>query len=280
VNSDQMQWMMITADPQIASYAEESGVSKIFVDLETLGKEARQGHVDTHKARHTFSDIKAVRDAITSAELLVRLNPLHDGTVSEVQRAIYNGANRLMLPMFSTVQEVGWFREIVPQHIPITFLAETPAALARIEAWSSELNTHDEVHFGLNDLSLAMGLGFPFETLGGGLLDSAAHKLNEAHIPFGIGGVARSGVGELPAEMVLGEHVRLGSTRAILSRAFQGNAPSLAELQASLDLKRELDKLTCALHGWDRATPDSLERNRATVASTSLRIASAKKVHA
>lgn len=278
--STQMQWMMITADPQIASYAEVSGVHRIFVDLETLGKEARQGHVNTHKAHHTFSDISAVREVLTAAELMVRVNPLYDGTTYEVQRAIENGADRLMLPMFSTVDEVGWFRELVPRNIPVTFLAETPAALARVEAWSSELEKRDEVHFGLNDLSLAMGLGFPFETLAGGLLDSAAHRLRVAKVPFGVGGVARAGVGQLPAEWVLGEHVRLGSTRAILSRAFQGSSASIGELKLSIDLKQELDKLKNELSEWEISTSDSLEHNRARVANSSFKIASAKRTHA
>lgn len=278
--SSQMKWMMITGDPHIASYAEKSGVHSIFVDLETLGKEARQGHVNTHKAHHTFSDVSAVREALTTAELLVRLNPLHDGTIDEVQRAIDSGAERLMLPMFSTVDEVTWFRKIVPESIPVTFLAETPAALARIEAWASKLNAHDEVHFGLNDLSLAMGLAFTFEPLAGGLLDSAARRLCEARIPFGVGGVARSGVGVLPAERVLGEHVRLGSTRAILSRAFQGSAASLEDLKSTIDLKQELDKLTLALDEWRISTADSLESNRAMVADSAFKIASAKRARA
>jgi hypothetical protein len=278
--STDMEWMMITAEPGIASYAERSGVQKIFIDMETLGKDERQGHIDTHKASHTYADISAVRNVITHAELLVRINPVHDGTSEEVERAIISGADRLMLPMFSTVDEVRWFREVVPASIPITFLAETPAALARIEAWAPELGSADEVHFGLNDLTLAMGLGFPFETLGGGLLDAGASKLQNAGIPFGIGGIARIGVGELPAEWILGEHIRLGSTRAILSRAFQGNARSLEEFNAAIDLKYEIAKLTYALGRWHASTSDSLESNREKVANASFKIASAKRIHA
>ena len=39
-------------------------------------------------------------------------------------------------------------------------------------------------------------------------------------MPYGFGGIARLGEGDLPAEKVIIEHYRLGSTRAILSRSF------------------------------------------------------------
>lgn len=39
-------------------------------------------------------------------------------------------------------------------------------------------------------------------------------------IPYGFGGIARLGCGDLPAERIIMEHYRLGSSRAILSRSF------------------------------------------------------------
>ena len=39
-------------------------------------------------------------------------------------------------------------------------------------------------------------------------------------IPYGFGGIARLGFGMLPAEHVIAEHYRLGSSMAILSRSF------------------------------------------------------------
>ena len=39
--------MYITNDERVAKVAESSGVDWIFVDLEILGKEKRQGHLDT-----------------------------------------------------------------------------------------------------------------------------------------------------------------------------------------------------------------------------------------
>lgn len=39
--------MYITNRPEVAHIAELSGVDRIFVDLETIGKQERQGGMDT-----------------------------------------------------------------------------------------------------------------------------------------------------------------------------------------------------------------------------------------
>ncbi len=274
---DLIKWMLITADPEIARYAEESGVHRIFIDMEVKGKAKRQGHLDTHKASHTPDDISSVRRALTTAELMVRINPLHDGTEEEIRTALNRGADRLMLPMFTTADDVAQFRQLVPNPTPITFLAETPQALVRIGTWLRYLCEGDEVHFGLNDLSLAMGLDFLFEPLAGNLLDGAAARLREADIPFGVGGVARAGGGDLPARSVLGEHVRLGSGWVILSRAFHGSAATLEELRSELDLAVELARLREIEDAWKAATPAELQQNLDHLCACSDRIAEARR---
>jgi hypothetical protein len=69
---EKMRFMMIVKDPQIASFITGQGVDRIFVDLESLGKQVRQGHLDTWMSSHTPSDVSLVRQAIGSAELMVR----------------------------------------------------------------------------------------------------------------------------------------------------------------------------------------------------------------
>lgn len=272
-----IEWMLITAEPEIARYAERSGVHRIFVDMEVMGKAERQGHLDTHKAFHNYDDIAAVREVLHRSELMVRLNPLHHGTASEVDQSIACGADRLMLPMFTTPEEVRTFRHLVPEETPITFLAETPAALARLEAWLPHLHDDDEVHFGLNDLSLAMRLDFLFEPMAAGMLDNATALLRDAGITFGIGGVARPNGGELPARVVIGEHVRLGSTRVILSRAFHGCASTLEELTSALDLPTELSQLRRIEQGWRDGHDRELCDNRRELASTTFSIAARRR---
>ncbi|SHJ54949.1 HpcH/HpaI aldolase/citrate lyase family protein [Tessaracoccus bendigoensis DSM 12906] len=275
--TDAIEWMLITANPELARHAEASGVHRIFIDMEVNGKAERQGHLDTHKAAHTFDDISAVRSVLTSSELMVRVNPLHGETRREVDEALARGADRLMLPMFTTVDEVAAFRGLVPAGTPITYLAETPQALVRTEAWMRHLRLGDEVHYGLNDLSIAMGLDFLFEPLAADLLSEPARLLKAAGIPFGIGGIARPAGGELPASVVLGEHVRLGSSRLILSRAFHGSAKTVRELRARLDLPAEIAELRNIEERWRTGSADALAKNQRVLAGHCFRLAEARR---
>jgi 2-keto-3-deoxy-L-rhamnonate aldolase RhmA len=89
----------------------------------------------------------------------------------------------------------------------------------------------DEVHIGLNDLHLEMGCSFMFEPLATGYVEKMAEIIRKSGIPFGIGGLARVGEGEISSEILLSEHVRLGSSSAILSRTFHRQAGSVEEIQ-------------------------------------------------
>ena len=72
--------MYITNQTNIAKIAEAAGVDRIFVDLEYIGKELRQGGMDTVQNRHTPADIAEIKAALTKSELLVRINPIHEKT--------------------------------------------------------------------------------------------------------------------------------------------------------------------------------------------------------
>ncbi len=265
--------MMITASPDVAEYIEQHGVDRIFLDQEVNGKAQRQGHLDTHKAAHTQEDIAAIAKVLRKAELMVRINPLHGGTVDEIDAAIDHGAQRLMLPMFTSRHDVAEFLELVAQRVPVTFLAETAQALVRLADWLPLLAPgRDEVHFGLNDLSLSLGLDFLFEPMAGRLFDAAAEQLKQAGITWGVGGIARIGQGELPAENVIGEHVRLGSSWVILSRAFHGGAATSAELLERIDFPRELEALDNAERQWRSSGKQELLENQQILAERAFRL--------
>ncbi|APX92744.1 hypothetical protein BWR19_07265 [Halomonas sp. 1513] len=268
-----LNFMMITASPDVASFIEQHGVARIFMDQEVLGKAERQGHLDTHKAAHSLEEIAAVASVIKRAELMVRLNPLYASTRQEVDDAIAHGAQRLMLPMFYSRAEVERFLVIVNGRVPVTFLAETAASLVRLPDWLGLLTPgFDEVHVGLNDLSLSMGLGFLFEPMAARLLDPIAAVLNHAGVAWGVGGVARIGQGELPAEVVLGEHVRLGSQWIILSRAFHAGAATSAGLLETLDFPGEIGKLRQAEAQWRSANESALLDNQRQLADCAYRL--------
>lgn len=69
--------MYITNQPEIAKIADENGVDRIFVDLETLGKQERQGGMDTVQSRHVIADISKIKEVVNNAQIMVRINPLH-----------------------------------------------------------------------------------------------------------------------------------------------------------------------------------------------------------
>src|SRR5690554_2193067 len=151
--------MMITASPEVAAFIEQNDVARIFMDQEVLGKVERQGHLNTHKAAHTLEDIAAVAGVLRHAELMVRVNPLNPHTSEEINAALDNGAQRLMLPMFKSRPDVELFLRLVDGRVPVTFLAETPQSVVRLPDWLPLLKCgYDEVHLGLNDLALGMGL--------------------------------------------------------------------------------------------------------------------------
>lgn len=212
----------ITNNPDVALIAEKYGVNRIWVDLETLGKEERQKGMNTVKSEHKIEDIYQIKPLLTSSEMLVRVNPWNEDSVQEVNFVIEAGADIVMLPMWKSVEEVQNFLAVVDGRVKTTLLLETKEAVECIDEVLAL--DFDEIHIGLNDLHLSYGLTFMFELLSNGTVETLCEKFKAKGIPYGFGGIAKLGDGLLPAEKIIMEHYRLGSTRAILSRTFCDNA--------------------------------------------------------
>ena len=228
--------MFITNDPVAAREAVDAGVDRIMIDLETIGKEERQQGRSTVISGHALDNISAVREALPGAEILVRTNPFHTGLALEVEESLRRGADVLMLPLFRTEQEVIKYVALVDGRARICLLVETPQAMARLPLILAVPGL-DEIMIGLNDLHLGLGLQFMFECVAGGLVEHMANQITKAGIRFGFGGIARLGEGLVPAELVLSEHIRLGSSMVILSRSFHdsiecGLSKEIAKLRA------------------------------------------------
>lgn len=217
--------MYITNNPEIAKIAEKAGVDRIFVDMEYIGKAKRQGGMDTVQSHHTVEDIRRIRKVIHKAEIIVRVNPIHKASEEycssemEINDVIEAGADIIMLPYFKTLEEVTCFLKIINKRTRTMLLVETPEAVDIIDDILN-LEGIDEIHIGLNDLSLGYGRKFMFELLADGTVEKLCVKFKIKGIPYGFGGIASIGHGELPAEDIIKEHYRLGSTCVILSRSF------------------------------------------------------------
>lgn len=237
-----MQFMLITAIPEIASFIEDCGVERIFVDMEVRGKAVRQHGMDTPIHQHSFSDVSKLKKILKKAELLLRINPLHKDTKEEIEKGIDHGADIIMLPFFHHQKEVESFLKIVDGRVKTNILFESDGAVGRAEQIFS-IKEIDEVHFGLNDLKISLGLDFLFETVSGGLIEWLCDLARKNNLSYGIGGIGRVGKETLPAENIMKEYVRLGSERVILSRVFHGNTQSLKELKEYTDFFSEVKKL-------------------------------------
>ena len=215
--------MYITNNADVALIAQKYGVDRVWIDLETLGKEERQKGLDAVKSQHSVDDIKKIKPLLTTSEMLVRVNHWYDGSVNEINAVIEAGADMIMLPYWKTVEVVQQFMDTVGGRCKTTLLLETKEAVDIVD---NVLNIPgvDEIHIGLNDLHLSYGLDFMFELLTNGTVEMLCEKIKAAGLPYGFGGIAKIGDGAVPAEKIILEHYRLGSTRAILSRTFCDNA--------------------------------------------------------
>ena len=217
--------MYITNRPDIAQIAESAGVDRIFIDMEYIGKDKRQKGMDTVQSHHTVADVAAVRNAITQAQLLVRVNPIHEASAAygssqeEIDAVIRAGADIVMLPYFKTPREVQEFIQYVGKKAKTMLLFETPESVEQIEEILDN-DGIDEVFIGLNDLSLGYQKKFMFELLADGTVENICSVFRKRKLPYGFGGIASLSKGMLHSEKIIIEHYRLGSTCAILSRSF------------------------------------------------------------
>ncbi|MEY4712603.1 MAG: hypothetical protein RIS88_2053 [Pseudomonadota bacterium] len=240
--------LQFTNDPQLARRCDALDGLRLVVDLERLGKAERQAGRNTFISAHTLDDVGRIKSVLRRARLMVRVNPLHAGTPGEVDDAIAQGADLLMLPMFADAATLREFARMVDGRRPLVPLVETAEALRSAPQWIDTPGLW-EVYVGLNDLHISMGLRFMFEPLAAGALEDLASATRARGLRFGFGGIARLDEGLLPGRAVLGEHLRLGSQAVILSRTFHRPEADVS-FEASVQVLREVER---ALAGRDAA---------------------------
>jgi hypothetical protein len=254
-----LELIQITNDPAFARRCDALGGFRLFVDLERLGKAERQAGRNTFISVHAMKDVGRIRQVLRHSPLMVRINPLNDSTPAEVDAVLAQGADLLMLPMFTRAQELRDFAALVAGRVPIVPLLETGGALASLHEWIATPGLA-EVYLGLNDLHLSLGHRFMFEALALGLVDQAAAAARRQGLGFGFGGIARVDEGLLPGRDVLAEHLRLGSGSVILSRTFHRTDDSEA-------FEAEVDKLRQAERELARRSPARIEADARRIAA-------------
>ena len=265
-----MEFLQITNDPDMARRCDALPGMRLFVDLEVHGKAARQAGRNTFISTHQPQDVGRVKAELRRSQLMVRVNPLYEGTAAELDTVLTQGADLVMLPMFQTPEELRAFSRLVAGRVPVVALLETADALHSLDAWVDTPGL-SEVFVGLNDLHLSLGCAFMFEPLASGLMDRVSARVHSQGLRFGFGGIARLNEGLVPGRDVLAEHVRLGSAAVILSRTFhrpsEHNAAAHgfeAEVAALRQAERDLSKRTSQQVESDRSRIRGLIESVAT----------------
>jgi citrate lyase beta subunit len=228
-----------------------------MVDLERMGKAQRQPGGKFFLSSHRLEDVAAMKAVCGAAKLHVRINPVYDGTRAEVDDVVASGADIVMLPMVSSVEQVAGFVNAVHGRAKTSLLMETAAGLDLLPMILEQVQV-DEVHVGLNDLALSLGRSNIFEALFEGRIDRAAAVARAAGVPFGFGGVASPHNLALPtpAELILSENVRLGAQIGLLGRSFRDR------ITGADSLRQEITAIRDCLAYWQAASREQLQRNR------------------
>lgn len=262
--------LYITKNEDVAQIAQSAGVDRIFIDMEYIGKDLRQGGMDTVQNHHTIHDVANIRKYLNNSKLLVRVNPIHnatsdyESTEDEINRTIDAGADIIMLPMYKTISEVERFLKAIDGRARTLLLCETPEA-CQIMDDVLKIKEVNEIHIGLNDLHLALKKKFMFQLLADGTVDFLANKIKKSGKVFGFGGIARLGYGILPAERIIIEHYRLCSNMAILSRSFC-NVDKINDLNITRKIfLEEVAKIRAAEEIFKTYTPEQFEENHRIV---------------
>lgn len=259
--------MYITNSPAVAKIAADAGVDRIFIDMEVLGKAQRQGGMDTVQSHHVPEDIAAVREAVgKNVEILARINPMNPNTPAEIEASLQNGADILMLPMWRTADDLQKIVQWTAGRARLMPLLETDDAVRNLPE-ALKVPGIDEMHIGLNDLHLCYRMKFMFQLLSDGTVERLCRQIQKANIPCGFGGVGRPGSGTLPAECILGEHIRLGSQFVILSRSFCNTAKVTEEAELRRIFTEgvaDIRRVERECMGW---TAQQFEENRRRVAA-------------
>ncbi|MDE7019525.1 MAG: aldolase [Lachnospiraceae bacterium] len=259
-----LKMMYITNKPKVAHIVEKHHVERIWVDLEIRGKSERQQGRNTVISTHTIEDVSIVRDSLSMADLMVRVNSIYDGSQKEIDECIRRGADIVMLPFFTEAEEVRRFLDYVGGRAKTILLVETIGAEKNLDE-ILRLPGIDEVHIGLNDLHIQYQKKFMFELLSNGKVEEILSKVRSYGIPCGFGGIARLDDGMLPARHIIAEHYRLGSTMAILSRSFYDSWISDDYEEIERAFKFGMDEIREYEERLERETPEFFENNRKTV---------------
>lgn len=243
--------LLFSTDPGTVSRYTEAGIEGFIVDWESKGKETRQAGADTEINEDTSEDLRRVR-AATNARLLCRLNQPGPWTPEEIEEAVTDGADEILLPMVRSPREVLDVIRVAAGRCGVGILVETLDAV-RHAAQLARLPI-SRAYVGLNDLSIDRGSRSIFEPLTDGLVDGIRPLFT---VPFGLAGLTLPECGwPIPCRLLIGEMTRLLCGFTFLRRSWRRD-------MAGRDPRAELPRIRAAIERAGRRTAEEIARDRA-----------------
>lgn len=217
---------LFTNDPLQAAWADKSGITRAGPDLEIMDKHLRQDANKTWISDHQIEEIPDVYRRLSPEKRFVRCNPIHRHSGAELERLIELGAKTIMLPYFISFDQVETFISLLDGRATPLLLVETAASAEFLDRLVT-LTEVQEIHLGLNDLHLTLGMKNHFELLCSPLMEELCMLLKQSGKQFGFGGVGRAMDDSLliPSDLVYAQYPRLGATGALVSRVFTKDLP-------------------------------------------------------
>lgn len=248
---------LFTTDEKQARLAQNSGISGIIIDWECLDKKARQVGAGFECNHDTIEDLARIRLAV-DISVICRINGFGSWTADEVEAAIRNGADILMLPMVENADQVKDYLKIISGRAKAGILIETQEALENLKDIAS-LNI-DFVYAGLNDLMLSRNTESLFESIIDGTIDKIRNAFMNCY--FGFGGVTLIGQGfPLPFNLLFSEMARLNCDFGFLRRSFKKDIKGK-------DWTNEIPKIRQYFIQLKNRSPEEITKNREALLNT------------
>lgn len=230
----------------------QDGADGSIIDWENQGKEARQKLFDTQINLHNADDLIMLKEAGLKKPIICRVNQYSNLNTSEIDSAINNGANEILLPMVRNPGEVETVLKIINERCPLGILIETREAVKNAE----ELGKMplSRVFVGLNDLAIDSGYSFMFEPV----FDGTIQKIRSFFpMQFGFGGLTHPSFGSpVPCRILINEMKKHNCTFSFLRRSFFRDSKIIASSIIVSDIQEEFKRpiFTYPENEWINAT--------------------------
>tara|TARA_Y200000002_G_scaffold379812_1_gene389902 strand:+ start:1709 stop:2479 length:771 start_codon:yes stop_codon:yes gene_type:complete len=250
-----MNYIAITNNISDAHVVSASSVDQIMVDIETLGKKERQKEKNAIISNHILADVAKLNQENLHSDIICRINPYHHNTTYEIDSLIEYKPKAIMIPMINDVQNLDKIIRLVKGNFSIIPLIETPYSLLNVER-ILEREYIKQMHFGLNDLGIALGYSNLFKILNDHSFGKLFQIASSSYLEIcGFGGIGnplyKNSVDPL---YILDEHKRLGSNSVILSRAFFNKNYNAQNISKALQIFEERWQSDYYLHSKSQLT--------------------------